>query len=158
MKKILFAALLLVGTVAARAQFEAGTKYVGASLSNFGLSYSDDEKFRLGVELTGGYFLWDDIMLKANLNYEHKQHSDNISIGLGGRYYFRENGIFLGAGAEYCHETHDYNDLRIPVEVGYCFYLNKYVSLEPAAYYRMSINDFSKKSAVGLKVGFGFYF
>ncbi len=158
MKKILFLALLLVGTVVAKAQFEQGTKYLGASLSNFGLSYSSCEKFRFGVEATAGYFFCDNIMLKANVGYDHRPHFDDITLGLGGRYFFSENGIFLGAGAEYCHETKSYNDLRIPVEAGYCFYLNHYVSIEPSVYYKMSINDFSDKSSVGVRVGFGFYF
>ncbi len=158
MKKILLVAVLLVGTIVAKAQFEQGTKYVGASLTNLGLSYSSTEELRFGVDATAGYFLFEDVMLKGTLSYNHKPHTDDISIGVGGRYYFDQNGIFLGAGVEYCHETKNYNDLRIPVEVGYCFYLNHYVSIEPAVYYRMSIDDFSDKSTVGLKVGFGLYF
>ena len=159
MKKIVLAALLLCGFVVSKAQFEAGTKYVGASVTNLGLAYNSDKKLHFGLEATGGYFLWDDIMLKATLGYQHNRpHDDNITVGVGGRYYFRQNGIFLGAGAEYCHETKNYNDCRIPVEVGYCFYINHYVSIEPALYYTMSVNDFSDKSTVGLKVGFGLYF
>lgn len=159
MKKILLAAVLLFGAVAGKAQFEAGTKYVGMSVTNFGLAYNSEKKFHFGLEATGGYFLWDNIMLKGNLGYQHNRpHCDDITVGLGGRYYFYQNGIFLGAGAEYCHETKSYNDVRIPVEIGYCFYINHYVSIEPSLYYNMSLNDFSDKSTVGLKIGFGLYF
>ena len=158
MKKILLVTLLLVGAVVSKAQFEQGTKYVGASVSNLGLSYSTCEKLRFGFDATVGYFLYDGVMLKATAGYNHKPHFDDINLGLGGRYYFTQNGVFLGAGVEYCHETTSYNDLRIPVEAGYCFYINHYVSIEPAVYYKMSLNDFSDKSAVGLKVGFGLYF
>lgn len=158
MKKILLVTIMLVVAVVSKAQFEQGTKYVGASVSNIGLSYSSTEKLRFGVDATAGYFLHDGVMLKANVGYSHKPHFDDITLGLGGRYYFNQNGVFLGAGVEYCHETTSYNDLRIPVEAGYCFYLNHYVSIEPAVYYNMSLNDFSDKSAVGLKVGFGLYF
>lgn len=40
MKKIALVALLLMGFVASKAQFEAGTKYIDASVTNVGLSYS----------------------------------------------------------------------------------------------------------------------
>lgn len=158
MKKMIMLALLVFSVIASKAQFEEGTKYVGASVTNLGMSYSSSEKLRFGLEATAGYFLFDDIMLKADVGYNHRLHADDITLGLGGRYYFEQNGIYLGAGLEYCHETKNYNDLRIPVEVGYCFYVNHYVSIEPALYYKMSLNDFSDKSTVGLKVGLGLYF
>ena len=41
---------------------------------------------------------------------------------------------------------------------GYTFYLNHYLAVEPAVYYKMSTNDFSDGSTVGLKIGLGFYF
>lgn len=158
MKKIILSAILCIASVVGKAQFEQGTKYVGASLTNFGMSYSSCEKFRFGIDATAGYFMFDNVMLKANVGYDHRPHFDDLSVGLGGRYYFDQNGMFLGGGLEYCHETKSYNDLRIPIEVGYCFYLNHYVSIEPSAYYKMSLNDFSDKSAVGLRIGFGLYF
>lgn len=169
MKKILFVAALLLCAVAGQAQlfnmnnsdsepFREGTKYFNTSLTSLGASYNTTEKFRFGVDATAGYFMFDNVMLKANVGYDHKAHVDDLNLGLGARYYFDQNGIFLGGGLEYCHETKNYNDLRIPVELGYCFYVNHYVSIEPALYYKMSINDFSDKSTVGLKVGFGLYF
>ena len=48
--------------------------------------------------------------------------------------------------------------MQIPLEVGYAFFLNRYLTVEPAIYYKMSLDDFSDKSTVGLRVGFGFYF
>lgn len=158
MKKCIILALLAFSVIAGKAQFEEGTKYVGASVSNLGLSYNSCEKLRFGLEATAGYFMFDDIMLKADFGYNHQPHADNLTLGLGGRYYFEQNGIYLGTGLEYCHEAKSYNSLRIPAEVGYCFYVNHYVSIEPAVYYKMSLNDFSKKSTVGLKVGCGIYF
>ena len=46
----------------------------------------------------------------------------------------------------------------IPVEVGYAFFLNRHVTIEPALYYKMSLHDFSGNSTVGLRIGFGYYF
>ena len=158
MKKWFLGILLLAMTAGANAQFQAGTKYIGASASNLGLSYSTAEKFRFGLNASAGYFVMDKIMVKADVGYNHTNRVGGLTAGLGGRYYFIENGIFLGAGAEFVHYTKSQNDLQIPVEVGYCFYLNHYISVEPSLYYKMSVDDFSDKSTVGFKIGFGFYF
>ena len=59
MKKIFIALLLAAVSLGASAQFEKGTKYVGASLTGLNISYSSGEKFGLGLEATGGYFFAD---------------------------------------------------------------------------------------------------
>ena len=158
MKKFVLFAVLMLASVATKAQFEAGTKYLGLSTTSLGLSYSTVEKFRANVGATAGYFIADKVLLKADLGYDHTEHIDDFFAGMGGRYYFRENGIFLGAGLEFNHLTKNNNDLKIPVEVGYAFYLNHYITIEPSLYYKMSFDDFSDKSTVGIKLGFGFYF
>lgn len=150
--------LLFAATLGAQAQFKQDTKYVGASLTGLGLSYSSAEKFRFGVDAEAGYFIADGLMLKANVGYEHTRAIDDFHAGLGGRYYFLQNGIFIGAGAEYAHYTPSNNDVRIPVEIGYCYYLNHYIAIEPSVYYKMSLDNFSDKSTVGFKVGLGIFF
>lgn len=158
MKKMMLCALMMMVAICAKAQFEAGTKYVGISATNLGLSYSSSERFRLGLEANAGYFVADKVMLRANISYNHTRIVDDFALGVGGRYYFRENGIFMGAGAEFCHFTSNNNDVQVPIELGYAFYLNHYITVEPALYYKMSLDDFSDKSTVGLKIGFGVYF
>ena len=79
-------------------------------------------------------------------------------MGGGARYYFLENGISLGAGLEFSHLSPGIDNLRLPFEVGYTYYLNHHVAIEPAAYYRLSLNDFSGGSEVGVRLGLGFYF
>lgn len=158
MKKWLMSMLLLLAVTGAKAQFESGTKYVGASLSGLGLSYSTNEKFRMGLDLEGGMFVADGFLLKANVGFEHTRLTDDVRVGLTGRYYFLQNGIFMGAGAEYNHFTKSRNDLMVPVEVGYAFYLNHYITIEPSVYYKMSLHDFSDNSTVGLRIGLGYYF
>lgn len=158
MKKIILLLMLLVGATTANAQFEQGKKYIGASVSGLGLSYSKDSKFTMGLEATAGYFVSECLMLRGWVDYEHRYKVDDISVGAGARYYFDQCGVFLGAGAEYVHYDPKFNSLQIPVEVGYAFFLNQHVTIEPSVYYRMSINDFADRSSVGLRVGFGFYF
>ncbi len=158
MKKVILCAMLMLASIGAKAQFEAGTKYLGISATGLGISYSSNEKFRIGLDATAGMFIADKVLVRANIGYNHTDYVDDFSAGIGARYYFRENGIFLGAGGEFSHLTKNNNDLMIPIEVGYAFYLNHYIAVEPAVYYKMSLDDFSDKSTVGLKIGFGFYF
>ena len=158
MKKILLIMCLLLGTLTANAQFAKCTKYVSASLSGLGLSYSSNQKFRLGVDATAGYFMADCLMLKGNVTYNHTKEIDDISVGAGLRYYFDQCGVFMGAGADYVHYTPSDNDVQIPVEVGYAFFVNRFITIEPSLYYKMSLDSFSQKSTVGVRIGLGFYF
>ncbi len=158
MKKWTILMLLLVVAVNANAQFEKRTKYIGASMSGLGLSYSSNERFRMGLDLEAGYFFCDNVLVKGNIGYEHTRYTDDVRIGVTARYYIIQNGIFLEAGAEYNHFTKSNNDVMIPVEVGYAFYLNQYLAVEPAVYYKMSLHDFSGNSTVGLSIGLSYYF
>lgn len=158
LRKIILSLLLILGAVSARAQFAQGTKYVGASISGLGLSYSGSEKFRLGLDLAGGYFVADCLQVRGSLGYTHTREIDDVTVGAGARYYFDQCGVYLGTGLDYVHYTPNSNDLQIPLEVGYAFFLNRYITLEPSIYYRMSTSDFSDKSTVGLRLGLGFYF
>lgn len=158
MKKILTFVLLFAATLCANAQFEKGTKYVDTYLSGLGTSYNSSTGFRFNLGVDVGYFFEDSWMLKSNFEYDHTKYTDDFSVGLGARYYFNTNGIFLGAGAEYKHSDPNFNDVLIPVEVGYAFFINHFITIQPAAYYKMSLNNFSDGSTVGLKVALGFYF
>ena len=158
MKKLFFALLLAVISLGAKAQFEAGTKYANLSMTGLGLSYNENTKFCVGIEGTGGYFVDDSWMLKGTFGYERKYEQNDFKIGVGMRYYFQQNGIFMGAGMQYEYMTRNQNYVQLTPEVGYCFYINRYISIEPAVYYNVCLNDFKNGSTVGLKIGAGFYF
>ncbi len=159
MKKVTMILLLLVAAVTSvHAQFEQGKKYVGASVSGLGMSYSSGEKFSIGVDAHAGYFIADCLMVNATAGYDHTRLLDDVRLGAGMRYYFDQNGIYLGAGAEFNHITKNHNDVMIPVTVGYAFFINRYLTIEPSLYYKMSLHDFSNNSKVGFNVGLGFYF
>lgn len=159
MKKIIaVAALFAMVFSGAKAQFEAGTKYVGASMSGAGIQYSTHEHLRFNVDANAGLFVADGLLLYGNLSYGHTRYTDDITAGLNGRFYFNQNGIFIGTGAQYVHYTKNSNDVVIPVEIGYAFYLNHYVTIEPSVYYKMSMHDFSDNSTVGMRIGLGYYF
>ena len=158
MKKILLLVFLVLGTLSANAQFEKGKKTVGASISGLGMSYSANEKFRFSMDATVGYFVADCLQRRANVGYEHTRITDDVRAGLGARYYFDQCGVFMGAGTEYVHYTKSNNDLQIPLEVGYAFFVNRFITIEPSVYYKMSLDDFSDKSTLGFQLGLGFYF
>ncbi|MBQ9640837.1 MAG: outer membrane beta-barrel protein [Bacteroidaceae bacterium] len=160
MKKLFLAAILAVmGIANASAQFEKGKFYGGASASGLGISYSETTKFAFGFDALGGYLFANNWMAMAELGYNfHNSDTHSVSAGLRCRYYIVQNGLFLSLGAKYLHEFSSYNDFFLTPEVGYCFFLNRNVTLEPSIYYNMSLTDFGNKSRFGLKVGFGFFF
>lgn len=159
MKKIimLFAALLL--TVSASAQFEQGKLYGGASLSGFDLSYNGGNELSLGVNAMAGTFAADNLLLYGIAGYEHKGENldDMFSLGVGGRYYITQNGIFLGANVKYVHANSNYNDFMPGVEVGYAFFVSRTITIEPSIYYQQSFKRHSDYSTIGLRIGFGIY-
>ena len=158
MRKLMLSLLLMMAAMGAKAQFEKGTTYVSASTTSLGLSYSSNEKLKFGLELNGGYFIQKAWMLYGKLGYDHTRWTDHFQMGVGGRYYFTQNGIYMGLGLQYEHATKSVNNVQLCPEVGYAFFVNRFITIEPAVYYHMSLNDFSDGSKVGLKLGLGFYF
>jgi hypothetical protein len=171
MKKLAVSLALMTATIGAFAQqksivvdddnrepFETGKCYINVSATNLGLSYSKQEKLRFGVEGTAGYFFADALMATASIGYEHTHVSDDFSASLGGRYYIVQNGLYLGLNVKYSHTDKSNNNLYLTPQLGYAFFLNRHVTVEPSVYYDMSFNDYANGSKVGLKIGFGYYF
>lgn len=194
LRKGFLALLLAVSSLSASAQFEKYTSYLNTSLTGMGLSYSKDSKVKFGVQATGGYFVEDCWMIYGRLEYDHQGHRgamknrNDLQIGVGGRYYFEQNGIFLGLGLTYQRASNVYvsqtltsdvvnpgagnehvretvltrygnrNYIHFTPEVGYCFYINQYLSVEPSVYCNLCMNRFSEGTEIGLKLGMGFYF
>jgi hypothetical protein len=161
-KALLSLALVLAGSICANAQFEKGKKYIGATLSNVEMTYSKTKDFNFGMNLNGGYFIDKDIMAKGELGYGYEGKASSFNLGAGMRYYFERNGIFVGAAGEVkWHEYSGYHDKFLfytPVEVGYAFFINRHVTVEPSVYYKVCLNEFKDHCELGFKIGFGVYF
>ena len=158
-KKILMLSMAVIMTLGAHAQFQEGKAYLGASLTGLNLRYNGHDGFSLGLEAKAGYLAWDNVMLLGQLSVEHNGSeavADHIMVGAGGRYYITQNGLFLGANCKFLHANHNYNDVMPGAEVGYAFFINRSVTIEPAIYYDHSFKD-SDYSTVGLKIGLGIY-
>ena len=169
MKKVLMSLLLALVSLAASAQFEAGKTYLSTSLSGLDLTFGKQDKLRLGVDLTGGLFVADDWQLMAQAGYEHQRHFDQFLFGLGTRFHIEENGLYVGILGQYAHscleQQGDFDTVKIKddhyfllPEVGYTFFLNHYLTLEPALYYRLCLDDLVDSSKVGFRIGLGCYF
>ena len=158
MRKLVLSLLFVAMALTANAQFEKHTTYVSASLTGLNLSYSSNERLTFGLDATGGYFIAQSVMMYGKIGYDHTRHTDNFSMGAGARYYFLQNGIYMGCGLQYEHVTKSVNNLQLCPEIGYAFFLNRNITIEPAVYYNISMNDFADGSKIGLKVGFGYYF
>ena len=83
--------------------------------------------------------------------------ADRVSVGVGARYYIIQNGLYLGVNGKLVHANHDYNDVMPGLEVGYAFFINRSVTIEPAIYYDQSFKNHSDYSKIGFKVGVGIY-
>ncbi len=164
MKK-LFACLLLVlaTTVSANAQFEKNKWYVNASLTGLNLSHSKSEGTNFGFAMAGGAFVADNLAILLNFKGQYVEHGfDETSVGAQGRYYFASCGVYGGLGMTYKHLTSSGNFKKNLVcftpEVGYAFFLGRNLTIEPAVYYDISLDETSEYSKLGFKIGFGLYF
>lgn len=163
MKKIFIALLIATFSLGAAAQFERGTKYVNASLTGFGLDYCKAGGFHLGFSAGAGYFVGDGWMLNGLLGWEHQDSANQFNLGMGARYYLQDNGFFFGGGIRYGlnsagGDAEVVHNAYLTPEVGYCFYLNDRVSIEPSVFVDMCLNHFKDYTKVGLKISFGYYF
>lgn len=146
--------------ITANAQFEQGKFYVGAAMTGLDLNYSGAEDLNFGVQAKGGYLFEDNWMLLAQAGYQHSGNDDIddcFSVGVGARYYIIQNGLFLGINGKLIHANGNYNDIMPGFEVGYAFFLNRSVTIEPAVYYEQSFKKHSDYSKIGFRLGLGVY-
>ena len=152
--------MLLALTMSATsfAQFEQGKKYVSASLSGSNLHFTGAEKWKLDINGKVGYMLQDNLMALAQFDYGYRKFEPNtLMMGVGARYYIVQNGLFLGAGANYLHNP-QFDDFMPTVQLGYAYFLNRTVTIEPELYYNLSLKDHTQYSGFGFRIGIGIYF
>lgn len=166
MRKLMMSMVALLMAMSVNAQylnesetpFTQGKFYVAASASNLNLNYSKATDWSLGLQAKAGYFFLDDWMVLGVFDYNNISNGSSVTteIGGGARYYFSQNGIYVGAIAKYAHAT-GFNDFQPEANVGYAFFLNRHVTVEPEVYYEHSFKD-NDYSGFGIRLGFGYYF
>ena len=172
MKKLMMAAIGLMMAMSANAQytylnepttpFYQGKFYLNAACSSTTLAYSKSTDFKLGINAKAGYFLIDNLMAVgvAGFNLSNNGDQRTVELGAGARWYFDTVGIYVGGIAKYANQkVYDFSidDFRPEVNVGYAFFLNRNITLEPEAYYEHSFKD-SDYSGFGLRLGLSIYF
>lgn len=166
MKKLAMVLIALTMALTASAQFEEGKWYGNLSLTSGSLSYNGSDKLALNVGAKAGYCVYDNIMVLASAGVNtaggENCHTD-LSVGVGGRYYIIQNGIYLGVNCTF-KQVEDvtnaalrHNDIMPGVEVGYAFFINHYVTIEPSIYYDQSFKSHKDYSTIGLRIGVGIY-
>ena len=170
MKKIFLTLVCAIVAMASQAQgytkpsfdrppFGEGKYYVSTGLSGFDLNFFDCKKWNLDVQAKAGYLFTDNWMVTGQLGYGyHECAANDFTLGAGLRYYIVQNGLYLGAGANYVHNNHDYDDFMPTVQLGYAYFLNRTVTIEPEIYYNQSLKSHSDYSGFGFRIGFGIYF
>lgn len=161
MKKFFVLLIAVVISMGAKAQFEKGTTYAGASLTGLGIGY-EKGSFAFGLSGEAGYFIADGWMLSGALGYKYRSaggggSSHSLLLKAAFRYSFVNNGLNLGCGLQFEHVGTHQNYIQLCPQFGYTFYLNNKVSLEPAIYADLCMNDFKNGTSVGLKIGIGLY-
>ncbi|MEM8848258.1 MAG: hypothetical protein AAGD17_14255 [Bacteroidota bacterium] len=176
MKKITFSLLAIIGfAFSVQAQdgsqtsqgswlIEANTGFGGDGLAahsantGFGLVSSGDKTiWSIGAE--GGYFIADDLALKAGLGYSDFDGTTIFSYKLGAKYYVISTIPIqvdvTGASIQDATE----NPLWVGLQGGYAIFLTDHISIEPGLRYNLSLNeDFSDDGIFEFRIGFALFF
>lgn len=177
MKKLLLSAIALAAfTFTATAQDEAANggqtsegKWLIEANTGFGtpahgsntgfqfLSVDGESVWNIGFE--GGYFIMDDLAIKAGLGYGDDGDFSVFSYKVGAKYYI--NGMipvqvdYTGASYKDAEENPSY----IGLQGGYAIFLGNNVSIEPGLRYSLSMNeDFSDEGILQFNIGFALHF
>ncbi len=181
MKKLLLSAIALAAfTFTATAQDDAANggqtsegKWLIEANTGFGAGHqagtairfasSDgDTSFNLGLE--GGYFIMDDLAIKAGLGFGSIKEDGadesftTFSYKIGAKYYV--SGMIPVQvdynGASY--KDFDENPSYLGLQGGYAIFLGENVSIEPGLRYDMSLNDDFYESVFQVNIGFALHF
>lgn len=140
-----------------RVPFAKGKVYIASSLSGLDLSYGKTQDWHLDLMAKAGYLFTDNWMFTGMMDYDYRREGSNaFNLGAGFRYYIEQNGLYLGMGATYVHNEDLTDDVMPTVQVGYAFFLNGTVTIEPEIYYNQSLKN-SDYSGFGLRIGIGVY-
>ncbi len=174
MKKLLFAAIAVFGLTSVNAQ-EGGQTAKGkilieantgnAELGNTGIYFSSSDgntTFNLGLD--GGYFIMDDLALKAGIGFGSIKPDGGDAISttsyrIGAKYYVNSmipiTVDLTGASLK----DRDENPLWLGLGAGYAWFISDNVSIEPGLRYNLSMNeDFTDEGVLQVNVGFALYF
>ncbi|MBC8367864.1 hypothetical protein H8E52_10670 [bacterium] len=169
MKKILLFAVILTFTAGmANAQFAAGTKSLGGTVSYYKNMTEDAEDSMISFAPMGGYFFMDNLMIYVTVDYTKytfDSDTDMTETGFGAGVKYFINYLYLGAGYDYAKMSDssdtEYDALTgLLFEGGYLYPITDYFFLDLGVDYYFGMtelgvdpNTYKQK---GLVAGFGF--
>lgn len=176
MKKLLLLAAILVSTLSMNAQdgIEKGTILVEANTgnamigsTNFSFSSTDGlTQYSLGLD--GGYFVMENLAIKAGLGYQGfdpdgGDSTNAFSYRLGAKYYlanqFPVTVDLTGASGDGAENSLGENPLWLGLGGGYAWFITDSISIEPGLRYNVSLNeDYAEEGIFQFNVGFALYF
>ncbi len=121
-------------------------------------SFDGDSMYNFGLD--GGYFIMDDLAIKAGLGYGGGDDIDGVfSYRLGVKYYAIDvipvTIDLTGASIEDADE----NPLWFGIGAGYAWFISDDISIEPGVRYNLSLNeDFTDEGLLQFNIGFALYF
>ncbi len=166
MKKLLLSLSLFLAFAFTNAQtqqgnkfLEVGTSFTPSTVSSTGINFTTSDKlntFNVGAE--GGYFVADNLALKAGLGYGDMSYDgENLgsafSYKVGMKYYaggFVPLGVdFNGADVKGSNSNPNY----VGLSAGYAWFVGDQVSFEPHGRYDISTNsDYKNVFSLGLGI------
>lgn len=161
---LFFVALTMSVLNTLSAQANKGAWMLGGSISFDSDKHKDDDGAltTLSIEPNVGYYIIDNLAIGLGVGYESiKYDGDNLatssSIQPWARYYVY-NGLFAQVGYEILSEKALEDDAvkggRINIGVGYSWWLNNSLAIEPSIRYGIGSGDLREDvSTFGLRIG-----
>lgn len=177
MKKIILSILAVASFGIANAQDETGSQtskgniLIEANTGNAMLgttgfyftSVDGESSYNLGLD--GGYFIMDNLALKAGLGYGGDSFSDTSSFSyrIGAKYYalgmIPVSLDLTGASGDGAENFAGETPMWLGVGAGYAWFLSDNIAIEPGLRYNHSLNeDFSDEGVFQLNIGFTLFF
>ncbi|EDP96334.1 hypothetical protein U8527_09485 [Kordia algicida OT-1] len=176
MKKIILAAVAVFGFAFA-ANAQDGDKATGqtakgkwlieantgnAVLGTTGIYFTSvDGESTFNIGLDGGYFVMDDLAIKAGLGYGSNSAADTniFSYRLGAKYYVKSMiPVTLDLTGSSIKDAQE-NPMWLGIGAGYAWFIGNNVSIEPGLRYNVSLNeDFTDEGVLQFNVGFALHF
>ena len=138
---------------------EANTGSWTTGGTSFSLT-SEDGSTMWSIGAEAGYFVMDDLAIKAGLGYSDFGDGDFTAFNykVGAKYYiagqFPVGADFTGSS----YEDFDENPSYVGVQAGYAWFVADQVSIEPTLRYNFSMNSDFYDDAFQALIGFAFHF
>lgn len=126
---------------------------------------SVDGESTMNLGLDGGYFVMDDLAIKAGLGYgsDSASSTSSFSYRLGAKYYV-ESMIpvtldLTGASGDAVENFAGETPMWLGIGAGYAWFIGENVSIEPGLRYNMSLNDkYTDEAVLQFNIGFALHF